>query len=314
MLQPKNRNLQHCGHGQLVPSILSPARGCWLSIIYLEVFMFSLKRLGVLSCLLFVAAAAMAAPASTNISACVNTTTGAVRIVASTSLCGAGEIGMAWARGGATGATGAQGPAGAQGAAGALGPAGPTGATGQTGPAGPTGATGQAGPAGPTGPAGAIGATGPAGPQGPAGPTGATGPQGPQGLLGNTGPAGATGPAGSNATVPANITKLSGVLSYAPYTALGDGSAYTGPTRFRYDTEFCQIGDIVLSVNGYGEGALPADGRLLPIQQYAPAFALMGTFFGGNGTTNFALPDLRPFTPLGLQYSICVEGIFPSSL
>jgi microcystin-dependent protein len=79
-----------------------------------------------------------------------------------------------------------------------------------------------------------------------------------------------------------------------------------------YDTNLCQIGDIVLSVNGYGTGAMPADGRLLPIAQWVAAFSVMGASFGGNGTTNFALPDLRPFAPLGLQYSICVEGIFPS--
>ena len=304
--------------------------------------MFSLKRLGVFSCLLFVAAAAMAAPVSTNISACVNTTTGAVRIVGSTSLCVAGETGMAWALVGATGTQGPAGPAGAQGLAGPAGSQGPAGATGQTGPAGvagpagPTGASGQTGPAGVAGPAGPTGATGAQGAQGPVGPTGltgatgatgaqgaqgptgpagatgATGPQGPQGLLGNTGPQGQQGPAGSNATVPANITKLSGVLSYPPYTALGDGSAYLGATTFMRDTSLCQIGDIVLSVNGYGTGAMPADGRLLSISSYSPAFSLMGNLFGGNGTTNFALPDLRPFAPLGLQYSICVEGFFPS--
>jgi microcystin-dependent protein len=72
------------------------------------------------------------------------------------------------------------------------------------------------------------------------------------------------------------------------------------------------IGDIVLSVNGYGTGAMPADGRLLPINQYAAVFSLLGTTFGGNGTSTFALPDLRPFAPQNLQYSICVEGIFPS--
>ena len=48
----------------------------------------------------------MAAPVSTNISACVNSTTGAVRIVASTSLCVAGETGMAWALVGPTGLKG----------------------------------------------------------------------------------------------------------------------------------------------------------------------------------------------------------------
>jgi microcystin-dependent protein len=90
------------------------------------------------------------------------------------------------------------------------------------------------------------------------------------------------------------------------------GAGYAGSIAFNYDTLLCQIGDIVLSVNGYGIGAMPADGRLLPINQYTPAFSILGTNFGGNGQTNFALPDLRSFAPQGLQYSICIEGIFPS--
>jgi len=269
--------------------------------------MYSLKRMGVFSCLLSMATAAVAAPVSSNVSACVNSSTGAVRIVTSTALCVAGEIGMSWAVTGAVGPAGPQGPAGAQGPAGSAGQIGPAGPQGTPGVAGPTGATGLTGSTGPTGPAGAQG---PAGPTGATGATGATGSQGPQGLLGNTGPQGLQGPAGSNATVPANITKLSSVLAYAPYAVSGDGYAYT--SNFNYDTSLCQIGDIVLSVNGYATGAMPADGRLLPINIYAPAFSLMGTNYGGNGTTNFALPDLRPFAPLGLQYSICVEGIFPS--
>jgi microcystin-dependent protein len=35
------------------------------------------------------------------------------------------------------------------------------------------------------------------------------------------------------------------------------------------------------------------DGRLLPISQYTALFSILGTTYGGNGTTNFALPDLR---------------------
>ncbi|KXY00654.1 hypothetical protein AT260_21280 [Bacillus wiedmannii] len=61
--------------------------------------------------------------------------------------------------GGATGATGPQGPAGAQGATGPQGPAGAQGATGAQGPAGAQGATGAQGPAGAQG---ATGAQGPA--------------------------------------------------------------------------------------------------------------------------------------------------------
>lgn len=35
------------------------------------------------------------------------------------------------------------------------------------------------------------------------------------------------------------------------------------------------------------------NGQLLPINQNQPLFALLGTTYGGNGQTNFALPDLR---------------------
>lgn len=41
------------------------------------------------------------------------------------------------------------------------------------------------------------------------------------------------------------------------------------------------------------------DGRLLPINQNTALFSLVGTFYGGNGTTNFALPDLRGRVPIG---------------
>jgi microcystin-dependent protein len=41
------------------------------------------------------------------------------------------------------------------------------------------------------------------------------------------------------------------------------------------------------------EGAwFACDGRLLQIQAYAALYAILGTRFGGNGTTNFALPNL----------------------
>lgn len=42
------------------------------------------------------------------------------------------------------------------------------------------------------------------------------------------------------------------------------------------------------------------DGSLLPIQQNAALFSLLGTTFGGNGTTTFALPDLRGRMPIGM--------------
>ncbi|MDO7849597.1 tail fiber protein [Hymenobacter sp. M29] len=41
------------------------------------------------------------------------------------------------------------------------------------------------------------------------------------------------------------------------------------------------------------------NGQLLPINQYQALFSLLGTTFGGNGTTTFALPDLRSRVPMG---------------
>ncbi len=40
------------------------------------------------------------------------------------------------------------------------------------------------------------------------------------------------------------------------------------------------------------------DGQILPINQNQALFSLLGTTYGGNGETSFALPDLRGRTPL----------------
>jgi len=41
-----------------------------------------------------------------------------------------------------------------------------------------------------------------------------------------------------------------------------------------------------------------AQGQILPIQQYTALFSLIGTYYGGNGTTNFQLPDLQGRVPM----------------
>lgn len=47
-------------------------------------------------------------------------------------------------------------------------------------------------------------------------------------------------------------------------------------------------------------GWLPAAGQILPINQYTALFSLLGTTYGGNGTQNFALPDLRGRVMVGV--------------
>lgn len=55
------------------------------------------------------------------------------------------------------------------------------------------------------------------------------------------------------------------------------------------------LGTICITTYNWGcpDGTLPADGRQLPVQQYAALYSLMGTIYGGNGSTTFNLPDLR---------------------
>jgi microcystin-dependent protein len=46
------------------------------------------------------------------------------------------------------------------------------------------------------------------------------------------------------------------------------------------------------------QGWALCDGSILPINQNQALFSLLGTTYGGNGTTNFALPDLRGRAPI----------------
>ena len=46
-------------------------------------------------------------------------------------------------------------------------------------------------------------------------------------------------------------------------------------------------------------GWLPCNGQTLQITQYAALYALLGTNFGGNGTTTFMLPNLQGATVIG---------------
>ena len=40
------------------------------------------------------------------------------------------------------------------------------------------------------------------------------------------------------------------------------------------------------------------NGQILPISQYTALFSLLGVTYGGNGTTNFALPNLQGHVPI----------------
>jgi microcystin-dependent protein len=59
------------------------------------------------------------------------------------------------------------------------------------------------------------------------------------------------------------------------------------------------LGEIrLMSFNFPPKGWAPCNGQFLPINQNQALFALLGTTYGGNGQTTFALPDLRGLVPV----------------
>jgi len=60
------------------------------------------------------------------------------------------------------------------------------------------------------------------------------------------------------------------------------------------------VGEILLfPFNFPPRGFAFCQGQLLPIAQNTALFSLLGTIYGGNGTTHFALPNLQGRIPVG---------------
>lgn len=59
-------------------------------------------------------------------------------------------------------------------------------------------------------------------------------------------------------------------------------------------------------------GFILCDGRSLRVNQNIALYALIGNKFGGD-STNFNIPNMLGLEPVpGMNYYICVNGIFPS--
>ncbi|WP_340819596.1 tail fiber protein [Methanolobus sp. WCC4] len=168
-------------------------------------------------------------------------------------------------------------------------------------------------PAGPQGPQGEVGPQGPQGEIGPQGPQGEIGPQGPQGEMGPEGPQGIPG-------------SLSGTINYtgdiqvsytganqahenrAPYLGVNYIIAIQGVFPSISSVEDPEIitqstdpllGEITLFAGNFApRGWAFCNGQLLPINQNQALFSILGTTYGGDGRTTFALPDLRGRAPV----------------
>ena len=69
------------------------------------------------------------------------------------------------------------------------------------------------------------------------------------------------------------------------------------------------------------QGTLEANGQCLQVSNNAALYSLIGNRYGGDGRSNFCLPDLRPKNPdgsrdnnwnNGLRAVVVVNGIYPN--
>jgi Phage Tail Collar Domain/Collagen triple helix repeat (20 copies) len=240
---------------------------------------------------------------------CVGKHTGRLRIVDSPARCGTGETPIAFNR---EGRRGPQGPAGARGA---------TGATGATGPKGDTGAAGAPGQSVAVTPESA----------------GANCTSGGVKLTSAGGTNYVCNGSESASALLAKLETVDGAGSGLDADTLDGQHASsfvsTGAFGSQFDSALSQkfhSGSTATTMNGSGgnndyigqiyltatdfppPGTAFAAGQILPISQYTALFSLLGTTYGGNGQSTFALPDLRGLAPAGTNYVIAINGIYPA--
>jgi microcystin-dependent protein len=88
------------------------------------------------------------------------------------------------------------------------------------------------------------------------------------------------------------------ITNIQPYLALNYCIALYGifPSRSSAEPFIAELG--IFSFNFAPRNWALCNGQILPIAQNAALFSLLGTIYGGNGTTTFALPNLQSRVPI----------------
>jgi microcystin-dependent protein len=82
-----------------------------------------------------------------------------------------------------------------------------------------------------------------------------------------------------------------------------------------FDDANPMLGEIIAFSGNYApSGYALANGQLLPINQHQALFSLLGTTYGGNGVTTFALPDLRGRSIAGMGADAQLGETFGSTI
>jgi microcystin-dependent protein len=122
---------------------------------------------------------------------------------------------------------------------------------------------------------------------------------------------------GDNVTTPTGFTGAAPALPFStqqPTLTINYCIAVYGafPNPNAMSDQSGYTGEIIAMANNFAPGGyLPCDGRLLSTEEYDTLFTLIGNTYGGNGTTTFALPDLRGRVPIGA--SLAAGGLAPGA-
>ena len=99
---------------------------------------------------------------------------------------------------------------------------------------------------------------------------------------------------------------LSTVKGLGTVAALAIG--FSAPAQHASADANPMLGDMMpVGFNFCPRGWALADGQILPINTNQSLFSLLGTTYGGDGRTSFALPDLRGRSPIG--YGTSTTGL-----
>ena len=73
------------------------------------------------------------------------------------------------------------------------------------------------------------------------------------------------------------------------------------------------IGDIELVPFNFAPNKWSkCEGQLIQINQHPTLYSLLGSRYGGDGVTTFALPNLKDASPIpGMHYCISMDGLYP---
>ncbi|MBL4831325.1 MAG: tail fiber protein [Aliivibrio sp.] len=87
------------------------------------------------------------------------------------------------------------------------------------------------------------------------------------------------------------------------------------PLKYTYASSEPFIGEVSMFAGNFAPRNFAfCEGQIISISQHNALFSLLGTIYGGDGRTTFALPNLKEKekSMKGVRYIIALQGIYPS--